>query len=58
MPSYDKSNIKFLRIIGTEDEVTGSNGCERLVNPSFPDPIRATSDKDMICFKYNSIFTK
>ena len=49
---------KFLRIIGTEQKVEGPNGCERLVNPSFPDRIEATFDKDMICFKYNSIFTK
>jgi len=51
------SETKF-RIIGTEEKVEGSNGCERLVNPSFPDGISSTSDKDMICFKYNSIFTK
>jgi len=51
------SETKF-RIIGTEEKVEGSNGCERLVNPSFPDPIKETSSKDMICFKYNSIFTK
>ena len=58
MPSSDKFNIKLFRIIGTEEEVSGANGCERLVNPSFPDPIRATSEKDLICFKYNSIITK
>ena len=49
---------ELFRIIGTEDKVEGNNGCERLVNPSFPDRIEATSEKDMICFKYNSIFTK
>ena len=48
----------ILRIIGTEEQVKGSNGCERLINPSFPDPIETTSDKDMICFKFNSIFVK
>jgi len=51
------SETKF-RIIGTEEEVIGANGCERLVNPSFPDPIKATAEKDMICFKYTSVFTK
>ena len=47
-----------IRIIGTEERVQGANGCERLINPSFPDPIETTSDKDMICFQYNSIFVK
>ena len=48
----------IFRIIGTEERVQGANGCERLINPSFPDPIETTSDKDMICFQYNSIFVK
>jgi len=51
------STTKF-RIIGTEEQVKGANGCERLLNPSFPDRIETTSDKDMICFQYNSIFTR
>jgi len=51
------SETKF-RLIGTEDRVKGANGCERLLNPSFPDRIETTSDKDMICFQYNSIFTR
>jgi len=51
------SETKF-RLIGTEERVKGANGCERLLNPSFPDRIETTSDKDMICFQYNSIFTR
>jgi len=51
------STTKF-RLIGTQEEVKGANGCERLLNPSFPDGIETTSDKDMICFQYNSIFTR
>ena len=58
MRNLIKTLILASRIIGTEEQVKGSNGCERLINPSFPDPIETTSDKDMICFKYNSIFVK
>ena len=45
------------RILGTEEEVDG-RGCEGILNPGFPDPIETTSDLDMICFKYPTIFTR
>merc|ERR1712106_678509 len=50
------SETKF-RILGTEERVDG-RGCDGLLNPGFPDPITTTSDLDMICFKYPTIFTR
>eukprot|EP00092_Neocalanus_flemingeri_P011889 GFUD01012821.1.p1 GENE.GFUD01012821.1~~GFUD01012821.1.p1 ORF type:complete len:241 (+),score=35.61 GFUD01012821.1:53-775(+) len=50
------AETKF-RIIGTEQQVDG-RGCEGILNPGFPDPITTTSDLDMICFKYPTIFTR
>jgi len=54
----DAVSVTKFRLIGTEERVEGANGCERLLNPSFPDRIETTSDKDMICFQYNSVFTR
>merc|ERR1711910_75284 len=50
------AETKF-RILGTEEIVDG-RGCEGILNPGFPDPIVTTSDLDMICFKYPTIFTR
>jgi len=50
------ADTKF-RILGTEEKVDG-RGCEGILNPGFPDPITTTSDLDMICFKYPTIFTR
>ena len=54
----DAVSVTRFRLIGTQERVEGKNGCERLLNPSFPDPIETTSDKNMICFQYNSVFTR
>ena len=51
-----KMSLNF-RILGTEEEVDG-RGCDSLVNPAYPNPVQMTSDLDMICFQYPTIFTR
>jgi len=50
------SETKF-RLVGTEEEVD-DRGCDGLLDPAFPNPIITTSDLDMICFKYPTIYVQ